>query len=354
MKGVGCVAIILHHLAFYGPMADVVAQVAPNIIAWLFDYARLAVQMFFVLAGYLVAARVAPDTKPADLKPLRLVWGRYKRLLTPFVFAVASAILITGLVRPWFDHGSLSAAPSIWQLIAHGLLIHDVLGYEALSAGVWYVAIDFQLFVATVLITLLMRSLPARLSALFPIVVIALAAGSLWVVNRHTELDIYAPYFFGAYGLGMLAFWSNRSTLGAGAIIAILALGVIALWIDFRYPIAVALGSATLVSLAAQQGWLENWPKPGLLTALGQRSYSIFLIHYGICVGVNAVWHRYFPNGVLINAIGMLVATLASIGTGALLYRFVESRSKVFGRNGLTLLLALMVGAALLIESLDW
>ena len=69
---------------------------------------------------------------------------------------------------------------------------------------------------------------------------------------------------------------------------------------------------------------------------------------------MNAVWHRYFPNGVLINAIGMLVATLASIGTGALLYRFVESRSKVFGRNGLTLLLALMVGAALLIESLDW
>ena len=94
MKGVGCVAIILHHLAFYGPMANVVAQAAPDTIAWLFDYARLAVQMFFVLAGYLVAARVAPDAKPAELKPLQLVWGRYKRLVTPFIFAVASATLI--------------------------------------------------------------------------------------------------------------------------------------------------------------------------------------------------------------------------------------------------------------------
>jgi peptidoglycan/LPS O-acetylase OafA/YrhL len=354
MKGVGCVAIVLHHLAFYGPMANVVAQAAPDTIAWLFDYARLAVQMFFVLAGYLVAARVAPDAKPAELKPLQLVWGRYKRLVTPFIFAVASATLITALVRPWFEHDSLSAAPSLWQLVAHGLLIHDVLGYEALSAGVWYVAIDFQLFVATVLITLLMRSMPARLLALFPLVVIALAASSLWILNRHTELDIYAPYFFGAYGLGVLAYWSNRSALGEVAIFVILALGGMALWIDFRYPIAVALGSAMLVSLAAHRGWLESWPKPGLLTALGQRSYSIFLIHYGICVGVNAVWHRYFPEGVLINTIGMLIATLASISAGASLYRFVESRAKVFGRNGLTLLLAIVLGAALLIESLSW
>jgi len=354
MKGVGCVLIILHHLAFYGTMANVVAQAAPLAIDWLFDYARLAVQMFFVLAGYLVAARLAPDTKASQPKALPLIWRRYKRLITPFLFAVALATLITALVRPWFEHPSLSEAPSIWQIVSHALLIQDILGFEALSAGVWYVAIDFQLFVVTVLITLLMRTLPTRLRPLFPLVIVALSAGSLWIVNRDSTLDIYAPYFFGAYGLGMLAYWSNRSALGGIAMLGIALLGLTGLWIDFRNPVAVALGSALLLSAATRLNWLNHWPRPGWLTALGQRSYSIFLIHYGICVGVNAIWHRYFPTGVAINVIGMLVATLTSILAGSILYEFVESKTKIFGCNLLTAFLAVMIGAALLIESLSW
>jgi hypothetical protein len=33
------------------------------------------------------------------------------------------------------------------QIIAHIFLLQDILGFDALSAGIWYVAIDFQLFV---------------------------------------------------------------------------------------------------------------------------------------------------------------------------------------------------------------
>jgi len=354
MKGVGCIAIILHHLAFYGPMANVVEQAAPTLINWLFDYARLAVQMFFVLAGYLIAARIAPHARPMESRAFKLIWQRYKRLVTPFLFAVALAILITALVRPWFNHDSLSNAPTVWQIIAHALLIHDVLGFEALSAGVWYVAIDFQLFVATILITMLTRLLPARMHALFPLIIISLAALSLWGINRDTRFDIYAPYFFGAYGLGILAFWSNRSALDSIALLAITLLGVIALLIDFRNPVAVGLGSAVIVSVAGRYGWLETWPKPGILTALGQRSYSIFLIHYGICVGVNAIWHRYFPTGVYVNVLGMLIATIASVYAGALLYKYIEIRTDVFKRAGPGLLLVAVIGAALLIETMTW
>ena len=354
MKGVGCLAIILHHLAFYGPMANVVEVAAPGLIGWLFDEARLAVQMFFVLGGYLVAARLAPQARPTPSGHFDLIWGRYKRLVTPFVFAVALATLVTGLTRPWFEHDSLSAPPSVAQWIAHGLLIHDLLGYQALSAGVWYVAIDFQLFIITVLLTLIMRTLPPRWQVLFPVSIIALSCASLFVINRHTELDVYALYFFGAYGLGMLAYWSNRSIMGAMAMLMIALLGTSALVIEFRRPVAVALVAALLVSLAARFEWLEKWPKPGFFTTPGQRSYSIFLIHYGVCIGINAIWHRYFPQGVVINVVGMMVATALSIGSGFVLYRYIESKSKVFGPNLPTLALALMIGAAFWVESVSW
>ena len=354
MKGIGCIAIVLHHLALYGPMSEVVEQAAPWLIEGLVIYARLAVQMFFVLAGFMIASQLAPVGYPLSRAPASSLWKRYKRLVTPFIFAIALATLITAIVRPWFPHDSLSDAPSITQLIAHALLVHSVLDIQALSAGVWFVAIDFQLFAATVLLTALMVRAPTKWRIAFPILIVLLAALSLWVVNRYSEYDNYAPYFFGAYGLGIISYWSSRPTRGLLGLLVITVLGLIALILEYRNPISVALATAVLVSIASQNGWLEKWPKPGALTWLGQRSYSIFLIHYGICIAFNAIWYRFFPTGVAINLMGMLAAVIASIGAGALLYRYIESQQGVIGRNKKTSLLILAVIAAIVIESINW
>jgi peptidoglycan/LPS O-acetylase OafA/YrhL len=354
MKGVGCMAIVLHHLAFYGPMSDVVHQAAPGTINFLFNYARLAVQMFFVLGGYLVAAQFSPDGTATSPSVGNQVWKRYRRLATPLVFAVSLAALITALVRPWFDHPSLSAAPSLMQFLAHALLLQDLIGVEALSAGVWYVAIDFQLFTGTVMLTALMSQAPVRWRWVYPVVIIVLCALSLWGVNRFDDYENDAPFFFGAYALGMLAYWMSRAAWSTWAWLALLVLGFVALWLEYRHPIAVALATAILLATSSSAGWLERFPGPRWLIWLGQRSYSIFLIHYGICIGFNAIWHYLFPQGVWINVIGMGLATLASVAAGVGLYNYVESRPNVFGRNLTTALLAAMVMAALAVESVSW
>ena len=370
LKGIGCIAIVLHHLAVYGPMSEVVRSDFPAIISGLEIYARLAVQMFFVLAGFLVAAQLAPEGPPLKLVLLSsvslgpstrstpsaftLILKRYRRLATPFIFAIASAILITAVVRPWFVHDSLSAPPSLAQLLAHALLLHDLTGVEALSAGVWYVAIDFQLFILTVLLTACSARVASTWRWAFPCMMIALATASLWVMNRHTQYEDYAPYFFGAYALGMLAYWSTRNTLGSIFLLTIAALGSVALWLQFRNPIVVALATAISVALAGQRGWLAQWPRPGLLTWLGQRSYSIFLIHYGFVIGINALWARLFPTGVWINALGMMLAVLISVWAGALLYRYVESQPNALGRNRVTAVLSAAVATTFLLETLAW
>jgi len=357
MKGIGCVAIVLHHLAVYGPMSDVVRGDFPAIISGLEIYARLAVQMFFVLAGFLVASQLAPEGQPSSTvatSAFSLIFKRYRRLVTPFLFAIASAILITAIIRPWFIHDSLSAPPSLAQLLAHALLLHDLTGVEALSAGVWYVAIDFQLFVLTVLLTALSARAAPRWRWVFPALIIGLAASSLWLINRHSQYEDYAPYFFGAYALGMLAYWSTRQRLGGVLLFTITLLSTVALWLQYRNPIVVALTTAIMIAIAGQRGWLAQWPRPGLLTWLGQRSYSIFLIHYGFCIGMNALWARLFPTGVLINALGMMLAAILSVGAGALLYRYVESQPNALGRNWVTALLSAAVATAFLLETLVW
>ncbi len=61
IKGVACATIVWHHLAFYGPMSDIAQPLAPDLMAWLYDYGRMAVQVFLVLGGYLAAASLAPQ-----------------------------------------------------------------------------------------------------------------------------------------------------------------------------------------------------------------------------------------------------------------------------------------------------
>ncbi len=325
LKGACCLAIVLHHLATYGPMSDVVHQAAPMPIDWLYDRARLAVQVFLVLGGFLAAGALAPDGRPVVDDALALAWKRYRRLVPPLLFAVAFAALVTALVRPWFAHASLSAPPTLPQLLAHALLLQHLLGFEALSAGVWYVAIDFQLFAASALLAVVARRASHR-SAL-PVLVVLLAAASLLYFNLYTAWSDGAPYFFGSYALGMLARWSAEPRLARAALPAIAALGAAALWLHFRMPIAVATAAALPLAVAARAGWLSShWPRAGALTWLGERSYSIFLIHYAVVIAFNATWHRVFPAGAWVNAAGMFAAVVASVAAGAVLYRHVESR----------------------------
>lgn len=65
IKAIACLTIVCHHLAFYGPMTDVLRPVLPALLQWLDVYGRMAVQVFLVLGGYLAAAASLRRAKAA-------------------------------------------------------------------------------------------------------------------------------------------------------------------------------------------------------------------------------------------------------------------------------------------------
>jgi peptidoglycan/LPS O-acetylase OafA/YrhL len=333
LKGIACALIVWHHLAFYGPMSDVVHAVVPGLTGWLYDYGRMAVQVFLVVGGFLSASSLAPQGTATFTQPRRLLLRRYRRLVQPYLVALAVSVLVAALVRPWFAHPSVPAAPTLLQVLAHGLLLQDVLGQQALSAGVWYVAIDFQLFAISVLVFAFARKLqqrwpqvPARLGVGL---LLLLAVSSLLFFNRQAGLDITGLYFLGSYALGMLAFWASNTASKvkrAQWLLGIALLGGAALLIDFRGRLALALVVALGLVWLQTSAWPRQWRDPRWLVQLGQISYSVFLIHFPVCLLVNAVVSHFWPTGLLANALGMLAAFLLSLLAGWALYRGVESR----------------------------
>ena len=332
IKALACVAIVWHHLAFYGPMSDIAQPLAPELIAWLYDHARMAVQVFLVLGGYLATASLAPLGVARFEHAGAAVAKRFVRLVVPYAVALLLTVLVSASVRPWMAHPSVPDEPTLAQLLANALLLQDIVGEDALSAGAWYVAIDFQLFALSVFIWAGVRALPGTWARRHGAVlaqgaVVAGVAGSLWFFNRVAGLDMWAVYFFGAYGLGMMAYWAVRSArpLGASAWVgAMVLLGGAALAVDFRGRIAVALVTALCLVAALRSERVRAWGGWAPLVRLGQMSYSVFLVHFAVCLLVNAVVSHLWPASPWPNAMGMVLAFGLSLAAGRQLYQRVE------------------------------
>ncbi len=352
LKALACALIIWHHLAFYGPMSDAVMPLFPGLLTWLYDDARMAVQVFLVLGGYLSVAHLAPEGRARFGSAQQQVVRRFTRLVVPYAVALVVAVLAAALVRPWLDHSSVPAEPRLPQLVAHALLLQNIVGEESLSAGAWYVAIDFQLFLMATLLfagVRAVRSLGDQGGALLgkALVVIGMAA-SLLVFNRQPALDMWGLYFFGSYGMGMVVYWAVRSPRPGWWLAGLVALVGLALVLDFRARIAVALLTALGLAWALRRPIL--WPRQVWVTWLqqwGQMSYSVFLVHFPVCLLVNALVHGLWPQAALPNALGMLAAFMLSAVAGRLLYRWVEQPAPTW-HQGLRWQAGL-VGAGLLV-----
>ncbi len=320
LKAAAAQVIVLHHLASYGPMARSAALAAPQTIDWLYGYGRMAVQVFLVVAGYLAARSLLASPTPGLREPPGpLILRRYLRLAWPFGIAISLAVIAAELARLWTDDDILPASTSGWQYLSHWLLLHGVLDQPSLSTGVWYVAVDFQLYALTVLLLWAFARGPAGEAVALALACALALASMQWL--RHIEaLDDWAPYFFHAYGMGLLAGWQSRrpgpAATTALALVALAALLTLVVSWDWR----LALGTSTAALLLATGGRREStWLPPvarRTVHALGASSYALFLIHFPVSMLVNAAQDRFGwtrgSDGLLAMAAAWLVSMLAA------------------------------------------
>lgn len=336
LKALGSQFIVLHHLAFYGPMTDWTSQWMPRVMRWLSQDARMAVQIFLVVAGFLAVRSLAPRGILVAPDPLALLKKRYVRTALPYLVALLLSVVCAELARHWMVHDSIPDRPEWGQFLAHALLLHSVLNIDSISAGVWYVAIDFQLFGLLLGLLWLARVLNGRMALGVAFVLMGVAS-SLYGFNLDASWDAWAVYFLGAYGLGALVSWATQPQRGLWgafwlALLTLLVSG--SLLVEFRGRIALALAVAVLLGLAQLGGWLERWPRSRVVAYLGQISYSVFLVNFPVALVVNAWFTRFAPADAAVQTIGVVVAWIACNVVGALFYHWIEYRlSRSRGRR---------------------
>jgi peptidoglycan/LPS O-acetylase OafA/YrhL len=330
LRAVSAHVIVWHHLAFYGPLSDEATFLFPRIFEFLSEHGRNAVQVFLVIGGFVTAQSLGKRREFALKDAVRTIKRRYVRIAGPYLAALMIAVVANSVAQAWMEHHSISAFPTIPQFLAHAVFLQDLLGYEALSAGVWYLAIDFQLVLLAIgLWWLAQRTASATKISPFvwsQVLLLPLAIASWFWFNRHSEWDVWAGYFLGNYAVGLIASWTLSRRLPPWVFWLYLALAGAALVTEFRPRLAVGLTTGLMIFVAGRSGWLGSLPLPRWLSFAGTSSYSLFLIHFPACLVVNAILSNYVLDSPALCVAGLSLAYGLSILASIVFYFAIERR----------------------------
>ena len=334
LKVFAALLIILHHLSSYGQIAEDARTVLPIIMTWLFEYGRYAVQIFLVMAGYLAAqslSRFAGVKLSAD-GLLKVILNRYLRLFSPYAAALMFTIACAYIARLWVNDEYVGQAETLSQFIAHLFFIQGILGLDSISAGAWYIAIDWQLYS---ILAILLITFPRYQSVIW--VLSVLAVSSLLFFNRSGAYEAYFIYFIGAYGLGVLAYLAkcfDNQSVNRLAKLALFVIGA-SIAISSVHQIWLRNFLAWFVAIALLFWGNTPYPVGGVASnrltkaiAWGsQRSYSAFLIHFAFILLANTLYiatnlHAH-ESGALAIALMLGVVACSTIAANYL-YRWVE------------------------------
>jgi len=333
LKVFAALLIILHHLSSYGQIAEDARTILPVIMTWLFEYGRYAVQIFLVMAGYLAAQSLSryANIQFSAQALLKVILNRYLRLFAPYAAALLFTIACAYIARYWVSDEFVGESETLSQFLAHLFFIQGILGLDSISAGAWYIAIDWQLYSV---LAILLISFPRYQGVIWVISVLAVA--SLLFFNRSGIYEAYFIYFIGSYGLGVLAYLGkcfDNQSVNRLAKMALILIGLIIAITSFQ-QIWLRNFLAWFVAMALL--FWGNAPYPTqskhstLLSAIAwcsQRSYCAFLIHFAFILLANTLYiatglHAY-ESGPL--AIAMMLAVVGCSTIAAnYLYRVVE------------------------------
>jgi peptidoglycan/LPS O-acetylase OafA/YrhL len=330
------IAIVWHHFAQYWPVSETAQPILYRALTQVHDYARVA-QVFFVISGFVMAKTMSIRHWTRG-EFGRFLAHRYCRLGLPYLAVIVLAMVACAIGRGWLPDELIGPPPKLSQLLAHTIFLQDILGYGSMSAGLWFVCINFQLGLLYALM-LWMRDTLAQSKTAGNWKKLPLAAGfllslcSLFYFNLHDSWSVWCVYYFGEFFLGVLAEAALRDPAMRKWFAGYVMIVAAALAEHWRWRLATSTCAGLLLYFSELRGARQMWSANGVVSYLGRTSYSLFLVHYPVLLVVAAVWMRMGWNSTSQIIGGLAIAFVASLASASIFYRFVEEAAGRLSRT---------------------
>lgn len=306
----------------------------------------LGVDIFFVVSGYLITGLIARSMSERSFSFSQFYWRRAWRLLPTayvvfFVCAVASpwlltageqrdfikqligAVTFTGNIALWLQTGYFEQAAELKPLLHVWSLAIEEQYYLLLPIAMlwigprrWRVAAVVATLASAIACFVQMPSMPGAVFYLLPT--------RAWELGLGSVVALSAPLF------EKLMSAVPRRHLVSVAALAGLCVLILVPGQTVHPGWATALACVlTAVTVANGVSWLGVRFGTSLLAWFGDRSYSLYLVHWPLLAFLYSanVASRSLPWTL------RLLAVLTAIVLAALLYRWVETPLRVVGRR---------------------
>ncbi len=325
VRGLAAFAVVLSHVA------------ALSYVPWglrpptVFEYALWhlgapAVDLFFVLSGFVVARAIARrGFSPAALRIY--LARRLVRLLPVAYLAVVLGFTSRALLNVEIPSGAsvllrtLSEPLSSGDLLGFLTLLWPVPNANRLNPPLWTLVVEWQ--AAFVMPLLAWLALRLRLWSVLPVAGLALTLGALGFPSL-----LYLPLF--ALGAAVGLSFPERGRLSPALASGLLLLGLGALlsrWLtneeDVLYRWVTGVGAAGMVYALCHLPHAAAWLERPALQHLGRVSYSLYATHFPVLLAVAWGLSRV---GVPL-ALGGLLAVPLTLLAASLAYRLIEAPS---------------------------
>lgn len=348
LRAIASVLVLLHHSVTSG-VASFIEKHGFPFIANLVKYStQSGVMLFFVLSGVvLLRPYLRGDRK---FETLDYFWRRAKRIYPPFFVALLFGWLVVVYIQygphTYYKDTNLfkwGYDISIWELLREAPIVNYRGGYYNLAWWSLQVEVMFYIlvplflvffsfrkqlsyphFFAVVVLTLVCSYVIQQVSTAYIPEIYTVNKDHPWYrLNMFRFLDTPISFIMGVY----LAKYDFKKIIGYvlffGGAIIVIAARTYEPFINSGYGVLYGGLIILIFNSKRLQRLLDN----PFMVWLGERSYSLFLIHFSVFYFVNYTCSLILPErnmwyGICTRAIGIPLAFFLAM----LLFHFVERR----------------------------
>ena len=317
-------AVVLYHYVGFIPLMRIPVGPIGSVVVTLTRYGYLGVQIFFVLSGYVIA----------------MTASRYS--FTPTAGAIRPPP--AGPARPaLLGYGRSNGGDHNCRANRRVLQEHDrhfrsnpgpfgirenLLGFPSLNVAFWTLCLEVQFYLVFVAsVVAVRRCSPAVRSVWFA----ALTLGSVLINFLNAIPQDWFPRLWYQFGLGVLVYYGGQERSARLALPLLLPILVgLGLYRSQAADITVTLVAGLLLSSSRLSKGATACP--GILMNLGRISYSLYLVHGFVGIGVSVVFLRSASQSATAAWIAIAAGIAGSVTFATAFYVLCERRGVEWSR----------------------
>lgn len=336
LRAIAVIMVLMQHYKVRLPTTQGYIDMFNSISLWT------GVDVFFAISGFLIYRSIASElsrheSRTAAAKSFFI--KRVRRLVPTLLVGLTLSVAVSAIAISTANHDPLKVITSAitavfgvsnfyWSACITKII--EGCGNADFNGVTWSLSLEWQLYAIAFL---LISTLGGRTGLIIALLVSCLM--STWAAPSFSLLWVTRPLAFTlGWGIGL---WTGQSrfTLPRSLSLSVLIVGIfICIVSPAHAPANISLvliglgGALCLLACTSDNLFARNSTLTALLTWIGDRSYSVYLIHLPLILLVREGLQRtdLFTNDVVGITLGLLISLPLIALAADLTYRNVEQR----------------------------